>query len=215
MKQQSLAIAQFREQASFLGYEFLSWLFLLLDSENAKEEIAVLVKGVAYKNQCAVVLGNRLVSCLLHHKEQKTSVVSPILEDSHEVFASLKNGHVIESLAIAMIIDQSKISLTLSAHDFGISQLKISTDFNSDDQDDDDLSEEDQLREEIFLRMATLADVEAIIDRLFARFLTLRLDRRAYEQELIGMRKQIDQRLGQYLRGSKSDLRLVHDAVST
>lgn len=208
-------VAQLREQASFLGYEFLSWLFLLLDSEHAKEEVAVIVRGVGFKTPCAVTLGNRLVSCLLHHKEQKTSIATPILEESHEVFASLKNGHVIETLALLVIIDDTKINFTLNAHDFAISQLKITAPFVEENNEDTDLSEEEETREEIFLRMAAIADVEAIIDKLYARFLTLRLDGRAYPSVQKDMREQVDGRLGHYLGKGKSERVLLHDAVST
>jgi hypothetical protein len=198
MKERYQEIARLREQASFLGYEFLSWLFLLLDRDDAKEEIAAIVAGIT-TGHCSVVLGNRMVTCLLHHKEQKTSVVSPLLEESHEVFASLRNGHVIEALALAFLIDETKITLTLHAQDFAISQTKITANFTSEQSGDDNLAEDDQQREDVFLRMNTLADVEEIIDRLYRTFLALRVDYHSYGSSLAAMREQVADRLSNYL----------------
>ncbi len=204
MKEHIQRVAELREKANFLGYEFLSWLFLLLDRENAKDEITELVKGIT-PGHCSVVLGQRLVTCLLLHKEQKTSVVSPLLEDSHEVFASLKNGHVIEALSLAFLIDETKITLGLNAYDFALSQTKITANFERESVDDEDLSEDDQKREEIFLRMAALADAEEIIDRLYRKFVTLRLNRSAYSEHLRAMRTQVEERLGNYLKKGRPE----------
>lgn len=194
-------IAQFREHANFLGYEFLTWLFLLLDKENAKDEIAAIVNGLLFKTNCSIVLGGRLVTCLLQHKEQKTSITSPILEESHEVFASLKNGHVIEALALAFLLGEAKISLVITAQDFAISQAKIINNFEMESHNDDaPLSDVDQIREDLFLRMAALHDVEAVIDRLYEKFLSLRIDTKHYPSLLHTMRDQVESRLSHYLR---------------
>ena len=198
MKERYQAIAQFREQASFLGYEFLSWLFLLLDRENAKEEISRIVVGIT-KGHCSVVLGNSLVTCLLHHKEQKTSVKSPLLEDSHEVFASLKNGHVIESLGLLFLIDETKISFSLHAQDFALARTTITANFTSEKMNEDNLDDDEQMREDVLLRMHSLADVEEIIDRLYHAFLSVRFDHHAYGMMLRTMRDQVEGRLSNYL----------------
>lgn len=204
MKENYQQRAHFREQASFLGYEFLSWLFLLLDRESAQEELADVVKGIT-KGHCSIVLGQKLVTCLLHHKEQKTSVTSPILEESHEVFASLKNGHVIEALALSFLIDETKVTLTLHAHDFALAQTKIAADFDADSAGDENSREDDKRHEEILLRMASLTDVETMIDRLYQTFLKMRLERSAYSDALRRMRGQVEERLNNYLRKGRND----------
>lgn len=195
-------LARLREQTSFLGYEFLSWLFLSLDRETAKDDMATITAGIG-TDHCSVVLGNRLVTCLLLHKEQKTSVVSPLLEDSHEVFASLKNGHVIESLALAFLIDETKVTLSLHAQDFAIAQAKITANFENAQTEDDDLDEDEQKREDVFLRLAALVDIEEIIDRLYRKFLSVRIDQANYAALLRTMREQVEDRLNNYLKKGK------------
>ena len=100
MSDHSKNIARLRENSNFLGFEFLSWLFLLLDHDNAQEEVSKITKDLVFKTEVQIVLGNKLVTCLLTHREQKTSVASPLLEASHEIFASLRGGHLVESLAL-------------------------------------------------------------------------------------------------------------------
>lgn len=207
MKDQQQIILQVREQTNFLGYEFLTWLFLILDRKDSKDEIVTLLKGILFKVDGIIVLGTKLVTCLLHHKEQKTSVTSSILEESHEVFASLKNGHVIETLALSLLLDEIKINFTISAHDFAISQLKISNNFDAASlMDEESLSPEDQTREEIFLRMATVRDAESVIDGLYEKFLTVRTDEKIYKAVVRSMQEQVETRLNNYLKKEKAAL---------
>lgn len=195
-------IARMREHASFLGYEFLTWTFLLLDREDAKLEVERITKGCLFKNEVALVLGTRLTTCLFNHKEQKTSIASPILEDSHEVFASLKNGHLVEALALSFSFGEITVSLMLHAQDFAITQVKIKNNYENSSLSDEEntLSEQEKNREEIFLRMAAIEDAEAIVDALYGHFLDVKLDDHSFKSTLKAMREQIEKRLGHYLR---------------
>lgn len=196
-------IARLRESAHFLGYEFLTWLFLLLDRDDSDAEIAKLANT---KIGTGVVLGNRVVTCLFHHKEQKTTIASPILQESHEIFASFKNGHVVESLSINVVFDETVMNLTLHAQDFAFTQIKLN---NSFDNTREDLTEDDQMREDMFLRMTALSDAEALMDSCFRAFLTLRVN--GYKSVQKSMREHVENRLSSYLsRGTVKDAPASH-----
>jgi hypothetical protein len=203
---------KFREQTSFLGYEFLTWVLLLLERRDSHEDVKRIVGKLLFKTEVGLILGNRLVTCLLNHKEQKTTINCSIMEDSHEVYASLKNGHVVEGLSLTMSLGETKVSFMLHAGDFAITQVKITNNFEKDSlHDDEGLTEEDSLHEEIFLRSAALGDLERVVDALYEHFLSLRVDGKKYATELATMREQVTLRLGDYLRqstqeSSRSDL---------
>ncbi|HXW52753.1 MAG TPA: hypothetical protein VEL47_01480 [Myxococcota bacterium] len=190
-----------RERVDFLGYEFLTWLFLFLDHEDAPTDLEKVTSNLIRNSKITVILGERLVTCLFAHKEQKTTVASPVLESSHEVFASIKNGHLIEALSVKLSIGDINVGLALHAQDFAFTQIKIKNRFEdaSLTDPDDDLDEHDFIREEIFLRTQALKDVERVIDALFARFLEERLRPKVYQDRLNAMRQQVEARLGSYL----------------
>ena len=149
-----------------------------------------------------------MVTCLLNHKEQKTSVVSPILEDSHEVFASLRNGHVVESLALNMHFGEIGVSMVIHATDFALTQVKIKNDFDNINLDDQDssLSETEKNQEELFLRMSAIEDAEGVINAIYDRFLTIRIKPSDFASELANMSSHIEKRLSQYLsKNRKAD----------
>lgn len=197
----SKELMHLREQLSFLGYEFLSWTFLLLDRDTAKEDVAAITKNILRNEDPSLSLGTKLVTTSLINREQKTSVACPILEESHEVFASLRNGHVIESLSLSMSFGGVVVECTLMAQDFALTGVKIKNAYDAEPMSakDEDLSEEDAIREDVFLRMAAVRDAEKIIDGLFSHFVTLRVDS-SYANVVRAMREQVDLRLGNYLK---------------
>ncbi|MCA9507647.1 MAG: hypothetical protein KC505_04400 [Myxococcales bacterium] len=202
-------IARLRDNASFLAYEYLSWLFLLLDRENAGEIISDITKDVLFKEDIKITLGTKLVTCLFNHKEQKTSITSPCLEESHEIFASLRNGHMVESLAIMIGFSDYSLHVQLNATDFALTQIKLKTDYENDDlNQEESLSEQDKTREAIFLRMSAIKDLEKILDALFSRFLQIRL--KTYQQELSHMRQHIDKRLSQVNKNNETPPAPLH-----
>lgn len=160
-------LSEFREKNDFLGYEFLTWLFLfLVDNEKSIDD------------STKIILGNRLTTCLYINKNQKMSISSNNLENSHEVFASIKNGHVIDSLSLQILNGQISINFNINAQDFSLTKIHIKNDFNKDALFDEDqkLNIFDQNREELFLRMANLDIIENITNNLFLEYLTERLD---------------------------------------
>lgn len=194
-------LARLREQLSFLGYEFLTWLFLFIDNDRDQAKMREVTKDLVFNTNISVVLGQRLVTCLLNHKEQKTSIVSPLLEESHEVFASIKNGHVLESLSLVIGFDETKVSLTLHATDFAFTQVKIAENFENESfTEEEDFSEVDQTREEIFLRIKTLEETELVVNALYDAFYQERMTKESLKFYIKGMRLQVEERLDGYLQ---------------
>lgn len=194
-------VARLRDQLSFLGYEFLTWVFLFIENDRAQTKMAELTKDLVFNTKVSITLGQRLVTCLLNHKEQKTSIVTPLLEESHELFASLKNGHVIEALSLVISFEEIKVSLMLHATDFAFTQVKITNNFDNESLNEEEgLSEIDQAREEIFLRMKTLEEVEQVINALFDNFYRERMNHHSLKNYTKSMREQIEKRLDSYLQ---------------
>lgn len=201
MNDQNKEIMKLRDSTAYIGYEFLTWVFLLLDRDDAEVHIKSLLKKVLVREEVSIILGSRMVTSLPHLREQKTSVQSPLLEQSHEAFASIKNGHLIESLALIINLSSFSVSLNIHASDFAITQAQIKSNYGKDalSEDEKALDEHEQNREEIFLRMAAIDDCEAVINALLESFLSIRLDKLSFERELEAMRKQVNKRLGNYL----------------
>jgi hypothetical protein len=204
-------IARLREQSSFLGYEFLTWLFLLLD-QDAKEELEAITKDLLHKTEVIITLGSSITTCVLNHKEQKTVVRSPILEESHEVFASIRNGHLVESLALNLYFQEISVLVILNALDFSLTQIKIKNNFESL-KEEDSLDEQDKVREEIFLRMALLEDTEKVLDALYGYYLKLKSQPKDFSKITEKLKSQIENRLGHYLRIDRAEITKAESPV--
>lgn len=193
-------ITELREQKNFLGYEFLTWLFLLLDADDGGERVLSILKGTLPKTDVNVSLGTSVITSLIEHREQRTTIKSPVVEANHEVFASLKNGHLMESIALSVSMSEITVTFMLDARDFSFAQVKITSNFVDEAWSvDHDLNQEDRLREEIFLRMATIEDVELVIDTLFRAFFDVRMNQARYHESIEQMRDQVKKRINSYL----------------
>lgn len=180
-----------KEQLEFLGYEFLTWVFLLT-AKTPDEARALLPSAQKDSDLC---LGSKIVTTRLNHKEQKTSVVSPLLHESEEVFASIRNGHLVETLSLTLHTEDTTYFWTVNAHDFSITQVKIKNNFDDDQgpnqEGEEGLSVDDQVREQLFLRMKSLDRIEGITDALFFEFVDRRLQRSEYLSQMASMRAHI------------------------
>jgi hypothetical protein len=189
-------IGRLRDNASFLAYEYLTWLFLVLDREDAQERVSAISQDQVFKEDIKIALGTRLVTCLFNHKEQKTSVTSPLLEESHEIFASLRNGHLVEAMTINVGFSEYSINVQLNATDFALTAVKLKNNYEDNEfvgEEEESLSEQDKTREAVFLRMGALGDLEKVLDAFFHEFLRIRTT--TFAQELSTMRKQVEDRL--------------------
>lgn len=180
-----------KEQLDFLGYEFLTWTFLLI-AKTPDEAVALLSST---QKDIEVSLGSKIITTRLNHKEQKTSVVTPLLHESQEVFASIRNGHVVETMSFVMRNDETIYSWIVNAHDFSITQVKIKNNFDDDAQanneQEEGLSFEDQVREQLFLRTKSLDVIDGIVDTLFSQFMKRRLQQSDYLSEMASMRAHV------------------------
>lgn len=134
---------------SFLGPEFLTWLYFHIDELNEK-----------------LAIGRRVVLKPLNSEEQKVTIASARLEDSGELLQAVRGGAYVESLALDLVIDERIHSFTLNALDGSISGVKTQG---------LDKSQGDSQEADVIIRMSNLDEIEDALNRIFARFVELRL----------------------------------------
>ena len=150
---------------SFLGPEFLTWLYFHLDKLDGRLSI-----------------GNRVSLRPMNNEEQKVSISSPNLEDSGEFLQAIRSGAYVESLALDLVIDERIHSFTLNALDGSLSGVKTQG---------LDKSTGDSEEAEIMIRMSNLDEIEDVLKKIFARFLELRLGVTFMSEEVKAMRESV------------------------
>lgn len=212
MENQLRILNRLRDQLNFLGYEFLTWLFVFTHNDEINR------LDFSSNDEFKIFLGSKVSMCLLGNKEQKTTINSPLLEESKEAFLCIKNGLLVENLSLAINIDDTNITLQLHAHDFSFNQLKIKENFDNDlndfsrDDSDNKLSERDQNHQDIMLRMATSDQVEGILNNIFNYFIDIRLSGKDYIILINHMRELVNNNLKQQLSDSNHvSVELTHE----
>ncbi|OPZ23158.1 MAG: hypothetical protein BWZ03_00625 [bacterium ADurb.BinA186] len=115
-------------------------------------------------------------------------------------------------MAITIGFSDYSINLQLNATDFALTQIKLKNNYEDSDGEQEELSEQEKMRETIFLRMSAMKDMEKVLDALFAEFLTIRLS--SYAEEIKRMRQHVDERLEKCLGpGRREEAPAASDAV--
>src|SRR3989338_4823733 len=152
-------------ELSFLGPEFLTWLYFHLDKLDGR-----------------LAIGKRVSLKPLNSEEQKVTIASPKLEDSGEFLQAIRAGAYVESLALDLVIDERIHSFTLNALDGSLSGVKTQG---------LDKSTGDSEEAEIMIRMSNLDEIEDVLKKIFARFLELRLGVTFMSEEVKAMRESV------------------------
>lgn len=169
-----------RSRLSFLGPEFLTWLYFHLDMQGGSAQLSIADtqsgKGLT---SAEIIVGNRVTIKHLALKEMCVTVASPMLDDSGEVLQAVQSGGLIYVLALQAHVEDRKYDFTLNANDGALSQVKIHEAF-SEEQDEYVEGEKEgavKLSEEetFFLRIAAIEELEAIVDGIYEQFLQARL----------------------------------------
>ena len=150
---------------SFLGPEFLTWLYFHLDKLDGR-----------------LAIGKRVSLKPLNSEEQKVTIASPKLEDSGEFLQAIRAGAYVESLALDLVIDERIHSFSLNALDGSLSGVKT----QGMDKSTGDSEEAD-----IIIRMSNLDEIEDVLKQVFARFLELRLGVTFMSEEVKTMRDSV------------------------
>ncbi|MBM4280263.1 MAG: hypothetical protein FJ137_05735 [Deltaproteobacteria bacterium] len=123
------------------------------------------------------------------------------LDDNGEILQAIRRGAFLDTLALDMSLGHRVYSFTLRADDGGFVGVKL-PDLFSEPEDDDGLQDplgppkrkrrpKLPLEDILALRMLCLDELEAVIDALFARFVTRRIARAWHSEDVAGIRKAV------------------------
>lgn len=154
---------------SFLGPEFLTWLYFHIDKLDGR-----------------LAIGKRVSLKPLNSEEQKVSIASPKLEDSGEFLQAIRAGAYVDSIALDLVIEERIHSFTLNALDGSIAGVKT----QGLDKSTGDSEEAD-----IIIRMSNLDEIEDVLNKTFLQFLDLRLGQTFVSEEIKTMRDSVSEGL--------------------
>jgi hypothetical protein len=199
----------------FLGPEFLTWLyFTLLDEGMAlpRAELglpaptgAMAADGVddVDEDQDLVqfAIGKRAVLKAVDAGGARVALSGTGLDDNGEILQAIRRGAFLDTLALDLSMGHRVYSFTLRADDGGFVGVKLPDLFSEPEEEDglqDPLAPKRKKRrpklplEDILaLRMQCLDELEAVIDALFARFVTRRLARAWHSEDVAGIRRAV------------------------
>lgn len=154
---------------SFLGPEFLTWIYFNTDLLSNK-----------------ISIGRRVTLKPLNSEEQKVMIASPKLEDSGELLQAIRAGAYVESLALDLVADDRVHSFTLNSLDGSISGVKTQG---------LEKSMGDSVEADIIIRMSNLDEIEDALNKIFAQFLELRLGQTFVSQSIKTIRESVSEGL--------------------
>ncbi|MBH1989073.1 MAG: hypothetical protein I8H75_04690 [Myxococcaceae bacterium] len=154
---------------SFLGPEFLTWLYFHLDHLPVQ-----------------LTLGRRVVLKPLDSDEQKVMIASPKLEESGEFLQAVRAGAYVESISLDLTLGERVHSLALNALDGSLSGVKT----NGLEK-----NQEDSLEADVLIRMSNLDEIEDAIKRVFEQFLEARLGQKFQSESVKTIRESVSEGL--------------------
>jgi len=156
-----LDVAVSYNRYKFLGHEFLTWLWFVIDNE-----IKLLEKTIGHNSRLEI--GNRIV--FENRSDENTTEKITIKGDDaglEEGLLSLKKGAMVTELNIVYKIAEKRWQFTIKGENFHITQIKIP---------DSPTIETGHDTENIVLVKAELCEkMFIIIDSLYDRFIKLRI----------------------------------------
>jgi len=154
-------LSEMLEQKIFLGQEFLTWLWFLLETEGGAE-----VKDLGWVE---LTLGERLVLGPAMGAEGSRVTVSGAEGSLAEAREALRQGKLVEALRLGLEIHGEEYALNLEAAELTVKSLKLPTTAAP--------SEEPEGLEGLVLeRVALLENTLKAAEGLLALFLSQRLD---------------------------------------
>jgi hypothetical protein len=197
----------------FLGPEFLTWLYFTLLEEGLalpRTELglppptgAMAGDGDDDGDQDLVqfAIGKRAALKTVDAGGARVALSGTGLDDNGEILQAIRRGAFLDTLALDMSLGHRVYSFTLRAEDGGFVGVKLPDLFSEPEEDDglqDPLGPPKRKRrpklplEDILaLRMQCLDELEAVIDALFARFVTRRIARAWHSEDVAGIRKAV------------------------
>jgi hypothetical protein len=189
----------------FLGPEMLTWLyFTLLDEGMELELAAAFVDGTPPEDTLVrFAIGKRAQLKTIDASGAKVALTGPGLDDNGEILQAIRRGALIDVLALEVSIQSRVYAFTLRGDDGGLTGVKL-PDLFSEPEDAEAATVEDPLapkkakrrpklplEDVLALRMQCLAELERVLDALFAKFLVRRLARAWHSEDVASMRKHV------------------------
>ncbi|MCC7070635.1 MAG: hypothetical protein IT383_04890 [Deltaproteobacteria bacterium] len=198
-------------EKAFLGPEFLTWLyFTLLEEELELPLPAAFAKGTPDEETLVgFAIGKRAALRALDASGARVALSGGGLDDCGELLQAVRRGALLEVLALEVAIQSRVYTLTLRADDGGLVGVKLPDLFSEPDESPDPtVAPPDPLGKKarkpklklpledvLALRMQCLSELEAVLDALFAQFVTRRLARAWHSDDLARVRAKVAQGL--------------------
>lgn len=212
------AVRRIAEKA-FLGPEFLTWLYFTLLEEGMELSLPGAFAKDTPADEALVqfAIGKRAALRALDASGARVALSGGGLDDNGELLVAVRRGALLEVLALEVSIQSRVYSVTLRADDGGLVGVKLPDLFSEPDEavpgptvaPPDPLGASRgkprrpklklPLEDVMALRMQCLTELEAVLDALFARFVTRRLARAWHTEDLGRMRSHVAQGLKQRL----------------
>ena len=163
------------EQKSFLGSEFVTWLWFQSEREGGAVELDE-------DKPCLVEFEKDLVLSSEAGDAQSSTLRGEAPTLAPEATAALAAGKKVKRARVRLTFGDAAWEAVLDAENFDWRGLKI------------DVPPSLPFNESLPLRLAVLQEFHSVFDRLFGRFLDVRLDPDGWEAELGAMREWIAER---------------------
>ena len=185
-----------RLRLSFLGPEFLTWLYFHLDQVGGEILVSELVPNwPSLTQKMQIGVGNQMTLKSLMSTDMRVSILASTLEERGEVLQSIREGTLIDTLSLEITLGKRTHSFVVHSLDGAIGKARTVQDFQEEDRAvvEEHAVENEQMTLEtnLLLRMANMDEIEDILDGLFNRFLRRRLAQAFIKQEIGAMRQMI------------------------
>jgi len=186
-------------EKEFLGSEFLTWLYFHLTSNAWALHVANGYDG----DPIQFALGKRVALRRLDQTGARVVLSGSELDGGGELLQAIQRGALIDEMALGVAIGSRVYSVTLGA-DGGLSGVALPDLFTEPEEDGIDPDEPAEaprtrrfdISEIVELRAFSFADVEDVLDELFASFLFRRLSPAMAEADADAMRATVARGLG-------------------
>ena len=193
----------------FLGTEFITWLYFTIVEEGGSIDLGDALPEAMRPppdddGKCMVLMaiGKRAVLKTVDTGGARVTLAGAGLDDNGEILQAVRRGALIDTMSLDMSLGHRVYSFSWRADDGGVVGVKL-PDLFSEPEDQDAATIRDPLlgpatkkrrpklplEDILALRMQCLDELEAVIDALFARFITRRLARAWHTEDVAGIRK--------------------------
>lgn len=163
----------------FVGHEFLTWLWYILEKDPKQIEIEKF-------SDVSARIGNRVVLENTYHQSTETVIIKGEDVGLEEALLSLKKGGMISEMNLIVSSDRQQWQLTVKGEGLTVSGLKI--------LDSMEVESEEDLESALLDRIATCENVMEWLYAVFCIFLKKRLSNDWDRRVVVEMRQWITDR---------------------